>query len=460
MSKSSSKEGILHLVEAQRNYFSSGKTRDVNYRLEQLKALKKAIKNYEPKIYKALKTDLHKSEYEAYMTETSVVFTELNYHISKIRKWAKPRRINTPYFLLPSSSRIYSEPYGCTLIIAPWNYPFQLLINPLIGAISAGNCAILRPSPYTPHVSAVLKEMVEKTFPSEYITVLEGSKEENQILLAEKFDYIFFTGSSGFGKAVMKAAAEHLTPVTLELGGKSPCIIDRDADINAAARRVAWGKLLNAGQTCIAPDHVWVHAEVKEAFVASVIRNIEKFYGEDAQQSSDFPRIVNQEAWERLTKYLHEGKVIYGGKSDANDRYISPTIIDDFDPEGEMMQDEIFGPILPIRQFSKISEVATFINSRPKPLALYYFGNENQETVLNSTSSGGACINDTIMHIANHHLPFGGVGNSGIGKYHGRHSFATFSHEKSVLKSRTWFDIPIKFAPFKNLNLLKKLLGN
>ncbi len=459
MSKSNSKERILQLVEDQRNYFSSGKPRDVDFRLEQLKALKKAINKYEPEIYKALHTDLHKSEYEAYMTETSVVLTELNYHIRKIRKWAKPKRITTPYFLLPSSSRIYSEPYGCTLIIAPWNYPFQLLINPLIGAISAGNCAILRPSPYTPHVSAILKEMIEKTFPSEYITVIEGSKDENQILLAEKFDHIFFTGSPGFGKAVMKAAAEHLTPVTLELGGKSPCIIDRDADINAAARRVAWGKLLNAGQTCIAPDHVWVHEEVKEAFVASLIRNIEKFYGEDARKSPDFPRIVNQEAWERLGKYLKEGKIIYGGKTDDSDNYISPTLIEDFDLNGEMMQNEIFGPILPLKQFNEISEVIKYINSRPKPLALYYFGKENREKLLRSTSAGGVCINDTIMHIANHHLPFGGVGNSGFGKYHGRHSFATFSHEKSVLISRTWFDIPIKFAPFKNLNLLKRLLG-
>lgn len=459
MVTNNSKSEILHLVSTQRAFFSSGKTKDVNFRLENLKALKKALEKHESKIYEALWKDLHKSEYESFMTETSVVLTELKYHIRKIKKWSHPQRIGTPYYLWPSSSKIYFEPYGCTLIIAPWNYPFQLLINPLIGAVSAGNCAILRPSPYTPHVSAALRDMIEDTFPLEYIAVIEGSKEENEIILNEKFDFIFFTGSPQFGKAVMKAAAVHLTPVVLELGGKSPCIVDKDADIETAARRIAWGKLLNAGQTCIAPDHVWVHREVKDRLVVAMIKNIESFYGKDAQKSTDYPRIVGNHAFVRLKSYLSEGKIIYGGQSDSEDNYLSPTIMEDIKEGSGIMEDEIFGPILPLKQFEEIKEVKDIINSAPKPLALYYFGHLNQKDILFSTSSGGVCINDTIMHIANHHLPFGGVGNSGMGKYHGKESFTVFSNTKSVMISKTWMDIPVKFPPYKNISLLKKLLG-
>lgn len=459
MSASTSKSEILHLVTAQRNFFSSGATKDVSFRLERLKALKKAIVRHEADIYEALWKDLRKSGYEAFMTETSVVLAELKYHIRKIKNWTRPQKVSTPYHLWPSSSRLYYEPYGCTLIIAPWNYPFQLLINPLVGAISAGNCTILRPSPYTPHVSAALREMLTDTFPPEYVAVVEGSKEENEILLNEKFDFIFFTGSTQFGKAVMRAAAAHLTPVVLELGGKSPCIVDKDADIGVAARRVAWGKLLNAGQTCIAPDHVWVHREVKESFIHAVIGNIERFYGKDARKSPDYPRIVNKEALERLRSYLQEGRIIYGGESDKEDNYLSPTLIEDIREEAGIMEDEIFGPVLPVREFEEISEVISFINSRPKPLAIYYFGGSNRKNILVSTSSGGVCINDTIMHIANHHLPFGGVGNSGMGKYHGKESFVAFSNTKSVMISKTWMDIPVKFPPYKNISLLKRLLG-
>jgi aldehyde dehydrogenase (NAD+) len=453
------KANILEKVKAQRKFFSTGKTKSYAFRRQQLEKLLAIVQNNEQKIYEALWKDLHKPEAEVFLTEISVVITEIKYHLKNLRSWMKPERVATPYYLLPSSSYLYKEPFGCTLIVAPWNYPFQLMINPLVGAISAGNCSILRPSPFTPSVSALMAEMIAATFEEGYITLIEGSKEENEILMQEPFDFIFFTGSPGFGKAIMKAAAEHLTPVVLELGGKSPCIVDKDADIEAAARRIVWGKLVNAGQTCIAPDYVLVHASLKPALIEAAIRYIERFYGQDPQSSPDYPRIVHQGALRRLLTYLEGAKVVYGGKFDLEDRYLSPTLVDEVQGDDLIMRDEIFGPVLPLLSFDKIEKAVQFVTDRPKPLALYYFGSQNKDYVVGNTSSGGVCINDVIMHIANHKLPFGGVGNSGMGKYHGKNSFDCFSHQRAVMKTQTWFDIPMKFAPYGNIALLKKLLG-
>jgi aldehyde dehydrogenase (NAD+) len=453
------KEIILGKVSAQRKFFATGKTKSYDFRRRQLQKLLAMVQNNEEKIYQALWKDLHKPEAEVFLTEISVVITEIKYHLKHLKSWMKPSKISTPYYLLPAASYLHKEPFGCALIVAPWNYPFQLMINPLVGAISAGNCSILRPSPFTPNVSALLAELISTTFEEEYIALIEGSKEENTVLMEEPFDFIFFTGSPGFGKAIMRAAAEHLTPVVLELGGKSPCIVDADADVQAAARRIVWGKLVNAGQTCIAPDYVMIHSSKKAAFIEAAIFYIEKFYGKEPQTSPDYPRIVHEGALRRLLGYLEDAKVIYGGDYDIEDRYLSPTLVDEVRGEDFIMREEIFGPILPLLVFDQIEEVVQFINERHKPLALYYFGTQNSEYIVSNTSSGGVCINDVIMHIANHKLPFGGVGNSGMGKYHGKNSFDCFSHQRSIMKTKTWFDIPMKFAPYGNISLLKRLLG-
>lgn len=450
---------IIDIVKQQRSFFLSGKTMEYEFRINALKNLEKAIRQYEQKLYEALWEDLHKSEHEAFLTEVSMVLSEIRYHKKNLKSWMRPKRVATPLHLFPSSSHILHEPYGCTLIISPWNYPFQLMINPLVGAISAGNCAILRPSPLTPNVSSVIKEMIETHFDKTYIAVIEGSFEENQILMKQKFDFIFFTGSPGFGKEIMKAASEFLTPVILELGGKSPCIIDEDARIDNAAKRVIWGKLLNAGQTCIAPDYVFVHKKIKTTFIEHLKKYIHEFYGENIHMSRDYPRIVSEEAVQRLISYLDGQKIVTGGEYNIKEKYIAPTIVDEVKREDKIMQTEIFGPLLPLLDFENIEDVYRSVNQGNKPLALYYFGYKNEKNVLKNTTSGGVCINDTILHVANHHLPFGGVNNSGIGKYHGRFSFTGFSNQRSLLKSKTWFDIPFKYAPYKNLNILKKILG-
>lgn len=449
---------IIDIVKKQRSYFSTGKTKDIDFRINALKTLEKAIRAYEQKLYDALWIDLHKSEHEAFITEISTALSEVKFHRKKLPSWAKPKRVPTPLHLFPSSSYLMNEPYGCSLIISPWNYPFLLMINPLVGAISAGNCSIMRPSPMTPNVSKVIKEMISTHFEASYIAVIEGSYEENQVLMKQKFDFIFFTGSSNFGKEIMKAASTFLTPVILELGGKSPCIIDQDAKIDNAAKRVVWGKLLNAGQTCIAPDYIFVHKKVKSRFIEHLKKYIVEFYGEDKHLSPDYPRIVTREAVERLISYLDGQKVIAGGEYNIEDKFFAPTIIDEVKATDDIMQSEIFGPIIPLLDFENIEDVYQHINQGNKPLALYYFGSENEKNVLKNTTSGGVCINDTIMHIANHHLPFGGVNNSGIGKYHGHFSFTGFSNQRAVLKSKTWFDVPFKYAPFKNLGLLKLIL--
>jgi aldehyde dehydrogenase (NAD+) len=453
------KTDIGKILKSQKEFFSEHRTKNVDFRLQQLKKLKSAILKYEAKITGALWNDLHKSPEEVYLTEISIVLQEINSHIKHLKKWAKPQRVATPVHLLPSKSRIIYEPLGVALIISPWNYPFQLLMNPLIGAVSAGCCAVLKPSPYTPETARVMEEMIAETFPSNYIGIVQGNREVNKILLEQRFDLIFFTGSPDLAKKVMKAASEHLTPVVLELGGKSPCIIDKEANIDIAAKRVAWGKTVNSGQTCIAPDYLFIHHSVKDLFVEKYKKAVVDMFGNDCKQSRFYPRIVNVKAMERLKKLLLDGNIVFGGEFDENERYMAPTLIDGVKPEYPVMQEEIFGPILPVMTFDDISQVIDYVNSHEKPLAFYYFGNSKKsKDILFKTTSGGGCINDTLMHITNHNLPFGGIGNSGTGKYHGKESFLAFSNKRAIVNSPVWFDMTLKYAPFKHFNKIKKII--
>lgn len=451
--------GIATIHQRQKEFFATGSTRPVEFRMKALKQLKQAILNYHPRILDALWQDLHKSAEEAYLTEIGIVLSELDTHIAHLSKWAKPKRISTPLALFPSSSYIIHEPLGVSLIVAPWNYPFQLLINPLIGSISAGNCAILKPSPDASHVSAVIAEMIASVFPAEYITTIEGGRDVNTALFALPFDFIFFTGSPALGKVVMQAAALHLTPVVLELGGKSPCIVHSDAQIDHAAKRIVWGKFMNAGQTCIAPDYLFVHTSVKEPLLKKIDEYITEFYGTNPQASRFYPRIISDRAMERLSALIDKEKIYRGGKTDAEDKYIEPTILTGITENDPIMQDEIFGPILPVMEYNDINEAISYINRKEKPLAFYFFGSPAEgEKVLATTSSGGACINDTLVHIGNHKLPFGGVGNSGMGKYHGKLSFDVFSNQRGVVKSPVWIDLPFRYIPYKYMKLIKRIL--
>ena len=457
--ENSSAVAIATLVEAQRVYFKSNATKSLTFRKERLKKFKSAVLKYENRITEALWKDLHKSPEEAYLTEISIVLQEIDNHLKHLRCWSKPQRVRTPLALLPSGSKILSEPLGPALIIAPWNYPFQLLLNPLVGAISSGCCAILKPSPYTPHIAAVMEELVRETFDPSYVAIVQGGREVNQLLLDQRFDLIFFTGSPALGKIVMAAAAKYLTPVVLELGGKSPCIVDEGADLAIAARRIAWGKCINAGQTCIAPDYLLVHSSVKDQLVKKLGAAIEELYGKEIRESRFYPRIVNDQAMVRLQKLMHQGKITYGGEVDVASRFIAPTVIEEVEADSLIMQEEIFGPLLPVLKFDQLEEAVKFINDHEKPLAFYYFGPvKKARQILLETTSGGGCINDTLMHIANHHLPFGGVGNSGLGNYHGIDSFKAFSHARAIVTSPTWIDLPFKYPPFKFFGLVKKII--
>ena len=451
------KEYISTTCSKQKQFFRSGATLPLCFRRQMLRKLSDAMHQYEKPLAEALWTDLHKSYEEAYLTELSIVYGEIRNHLRHLRHWAKPERKSSPLAIMPASSRIIKEPLGNTLIIAPWNYPVQLLLNPLVGAISAGCTAMLKPSPYVPNVSRVLTEMIRATFPEEYIAIVEGNRQVNQMLLAERWDLIFFTGSPSLGKMVMEAAAKHLTPVVLELGGKSPCIIDKSADLEVAAKRVAWGKSLNAGQTCIAPDYLMIHEEVKDKFLKLLVKEWKHLLTKDPQKAKHFVRIVSDKALERLIGYLDNGTIYHGGKYDKATRYLSPTILTDVQENAPVMQEEIFGPIFPVMTFKDLDEVISFVNKREKPLALYYFGKDDQK-ILRHTTSGGACVNDVIMHIVNHKVPFGGVGNSGMGAYHGKDSFLTFSHRRSVIKTPTWVDMPFRYMPYKLFKLIKKMV--
>lgn len=452
----------LHeILEKQRIFFREGISRNLNYRRQSLLRLSENLKRCEEELYEALEKDLGKSRYEAYGTELGLVYSEISYMLRHLSRMAKPRRVHTPLMNFPSKSIIYKEPYGVVLIMSPWNYPVQLTLVPLIGALAAGNCAVVKPSAYSPEVSKVLAKILRATFSESHVYTVTGGREVNQNLLMEKFDYIFFTGGKTVGHTVMEAAAKHLTPVTLELGGKSPCIVDESADIAVAARRIVWGKFLNCGQTCVAPDYVLVHSSVKEKLLEAMVRNIEALYGENPLESKDYGKIINEKHFDRLGHLLEGETPYYFGGADPDKCKIGPVILDDGNWESPAMQEEIFGPILPVLSFESLESVKTEIEAGPRPLALYLFTKrkEAEQYILDNLSFGGGCVNDTVMHLAGSSMPFGGVGASGMGSYHGKYSFRTFSHEKSVLKKSTVIDIPMRYAPYpKSLRIIKKFL--
>lgn len=457
--ENTSPERIAALAVAQRAYFGSGATLGEAFRREQLRRLGAAMKKWEHPLCEALWQDLHKSEEEAVLTELSIVEGEIRNHLRHLHRWMRWERRSTPLKMLPSHSRIVSEPLGCALIVAPWNYPVQLLLNPLVGAISAGCTAMLKPSPYVPNVSLTIERMIAETFDERYIAVVQGNREVNGRLLEERYDVIFFTGSPSLGRIVMRAAAEHLTPVVLELGGKSPCIVDRGADVDLAARRIVWGKTLNAGQTCIAPDYLMIYRPLQERFIEAFRREVRRMHGDDPRKDRHFVRMVNGRAFDRVAGYLNDGRVVAGGETNRDELYIAPTLLADVDPTSAVMQEEIFGPVLPMIAFDDVEDVVQFVTEREKPLAFYYFGSERKgRDIIGRTSSGGACINDTIMHIANENIPFGGVGNSGMGRYHGRESFDAFSHRRSVVLAPTWIDLPFRYMPYRMFDFVRKIL--
>ncbi|ARS35609.1 aldehyde dehydrogenase [Pontibacter actiniarum] len=453
---------IRDLVQKQRTFFSSGKTLDISFRKERLRQLQQVIRQHEQELFDAMFADFHKPELESYATEVGFVELELKQTLQHLHKWARPRRVKESFINFPSRSYIHTEPYGVSLIIGPWNYPFQLLLNPLIGSMAAGNCAVVKPSELTPTTSAVVAKMIRNNFEEEYLAVVEGGVPSTQHLLSQRFDYIFFTGSTQVGKIVMQAAAEHLTPLTLELGGKSPAIVAEDADLELAARRITWGKFLNAGQTCVAPDYLLVQEQVKEELIQRINQCIGEFYGSDPMQSHDYARIVNDRHFHRLSGFLKDGLVRSGGQTDAPSRYIAPTVLDQVTWQHPVMQEEIFGPILPVITVENMQEAIRVVNAHEKPLALYFFSSnkEQQQHLLKYTHFGGGCINDTISHLINPNLPFGGVGGSGMGSYHGQNSFDVFSHQKSVLHRGTWLDLPLRYPPYQNrLPMLRKLFN-
>ena len=459
--ENTSTERIINIREAQKTFFASGATLDIKFRKEMLLNLLSAIEKWEDRLAEALWTDLHKSYEEAYLTEISIVKTEIRTHLRKVSGWARRKKVHSPLKLFPSRSYIVKEPLGNSLIISPWNYPVQLLLNPLVGAISAGCTAVLKPSPYVPNVSKTIEEMISEAFDERYISVVQGNRTVNAALLEQRWDLIFFTGSPSLGKKVMEAASRHLTPVILELGGKSPCIIDKSADIRIAAKRIAWGKTLNSGQTCIAPDYILMHKDIQKEFVKAFAEEIKNLHGEDIQADRHYVRMVNDKAFERVTGYFKDGNIIYGGRTDAATRFIEPTLIENVPLDSPLMTEEIFGPVFPIVTFEDNfkERVIEFVTSREKPLAFYYFGKESDGwEIIRRTSSGGGCINDVIMHIANENVPFGGVGNAGMGRYHDKDSFDAFSHTRSIIATGTWIDLPFRYMPYKMFGLVKKIL--
>lgn len=446
------------LVDNQRTFFKSEQTLTYSFRKEHLEKLRNMLKAYEKDVYQALQDDLNKSKSETLTTELGFLYSEIDVTLKNLKGWMKAKKVDTPVTHKGSKSYSVAEPYGVTLTIAPWNYPLQLAIAPVIGALAAGNTAIIKPSEFTKATSSLLAHMIGSTFDSDYVAVVEGEKEVSQQLLELKFDYIFFTGSTNVGKIVMKQASEHLTPVTLELGGKSPAIVDRDANIDLAAKRIVWGKFTNAGQTCVAPDFLYVHEKVKRKLIKSMKKYIKSFYGKNPINNKDYGRIVNQDHFYRLKDLLTESNIVHGGGMNPDLCSIEPTIVEDITWDDAIMQEEIFGPLLPVMTFVSLEEAITTLKETEKPLALYYFGEntQSQQRVLDSLSFGGGCINDTLYHLANPNLPFGGVGNSGMGSYHGKDSFDTFSHKKSILKQTTKFDIPLRYPGSKIAHSITK----
>ena len=450
---------IHELVEMQRTALLAAGPRHVEERIDQLDTLHATIRQRENLICDALQADLGKRPEEAYMTEIGMVLSEISFIINHLKRWARPKRVHTPLAQFPSRSYILKEPYGVVLVMAPWNYPFQLTMNPLVGALAAGNHAIVKPSAYAPATAQVIESLVSACFPPEQAAVILGGRTENQALLEERFDYIFFTGGVNVGKMVLEKAARFVTPVTLELGGKSPCIVDATADIPVAARRIAFGKGINSGQTCVAPDYLLVQEKVKDKLLSRIHAAWEEFYGE-ALNGLQWPKMINEKHYNRVMSLMAGEKVYCGGKGDG--QHIEPTILTDITWDSPIMQEEIFGPVLPVITFKEIDEIIPMINSREKPLALYLFtrSGRNKEKILQSVPFGGGCVNDTVIHLASSRLPFGGVGQSGMGRYHGKYSFDTFTHEKAVVMKGSWLDIQMRYPPFskKKLNLIKKFL--
>ncbi|MBQ9180366.1 MAG: aldehyde dehydrogenase [Firmicutes bacterium] len=439
---------IREIVVQQRAFFRTDSTRPVKFRKTMLNELANAIRRNEQAINDAMMADMNKVPMEVYMTETGIVLDEIKYHLKHIDKWMKDAKVRTPLTHFPARSFVSPEPKGCVLIMAPWNYPLQLCLMPLVGAISAGCTAVVKPSAYAPEVSKVVAKIINDTFNERYIAVVEGGREENSALLEERFDHIFFTGSQAVGHTVMEAAAKHLTPVTLELGGKSPVIVDDTADIAIAARRIAFGKVLNAGQTCVEPDYMFIHRDVKETFIYEYRKALEEFF--PGGDMSDMNVIINDKHYERVKRLLGCGRTVLGGGFDDERRFIEPTLLEDVNISDPVMQEEIFGPVLPMLVYKDIETCIEYIKDNDKPLALYLFTKDKFtiKKVLGSCSFGGGCINDTIMHVASHHMPFGGVGASGMGCYHGKASFNTFSHHRSILKNSFRFDLPIRYRPY------------
>ena len=451
---------IKKLLHDHRFYFATGITKGLSFRLEQLRVLRKAVTDNEAAIFHTLKEDLGKPAFEAYGGESAIVLHEIDEALRHLRCWSKPRRVRTPLAYFPAGSFIYPVPFGVALIIGPWNFPVQLMLAPLVGAMAAGNCAVLKPSPAAPRTSHIITKLIAENFDPAYVSVVEGGAETAQALLHERFDHIFFTGGVATGRLVMAAAAKFLTPVTLELGGKNPCIVDADVHLDIAARRIVFGKFFNAGQSCVAVDYVLVDRRIKRELLSRILKQVVEFYGEDASRSPDFCRIVNEQHFDRLLRLLHAGDIVIGGKSDRAGRYIAPTVIDGITGSEPIMEDEIFGPLLPVIVYDDLSEAIAFVNSRPKPLAFYFFSRDKarQERVLAGTSSGGGCINDTVVHFTVTGLPFGGVGDSGMGKYHGKASFETFTHDRSIIRNNFLVDVFLRYPPYKDhLRWLRKL---
>jgi aldehyde dehydrogenase (NAD+) len=450
------------IIDRERQFFKSGETHLLSFRILQLKKLKKLIETYEKDILLALEKDLGKSNIEAYTTEVLLTLEEIDLAIKKIKSWTRPTRVPTKIPLWPGRSYIYKRPYGVVLIVGAWNYPFLLIASPLVGAIAAGNCAIVKPSEIASHTQEVILHLINDHFPSDYLFAIHAGPDQSKALLQEKFDYIFFTGSKEIGQEVMCAAAKHLTPLTLELGGKSPCIVDETADLDFAARRIVWAKMTNAGQTCIAPDFLYIKQSIKEALLKKIKETLKHFYGDSPQESKSYARIINQKHFDRLTKLLNDGHILYGGKTDATELFIAPTLIDEITWQSPIMQDEIFGPLLPLLSYEHIDEVIDAINDKRGPLALYLFTNDKavEQKVLEQVPFGGGCVNDCLLQFVNLHLPFGGIGLSGLGCYHGKHSFNTFSHQKSIYKKIWPIDFKLEYPPYnrKKFWFIKKLM--
>ena len=448
-------------ITSLKEFFAKGETKSISFRKRQLKLLLSLLNQYESRILDALYADLGKSPFEAYATEIGLLKEEIRRHHKHLKSWSKPEKVLTPITSFPASSYIEPMPYGVSLIISPWNYPVQLSLLPLVGAISAGNCALIKPSEYTPNTALVLDELINTNFNSNYIRLVQGDAKTSQQLLKQPFDFIFFTGSTNVGKLIQKAAAEQLIPTVLELGGKSPCVVDESAGINQAARRIMWGTTINAGQTCIAPDYLLVHENIKEALIQNMQQAVQGFYGNNILENQEYPKIVQRPQYERLKQLLQEGKTIWGGSYDDKSLKIEPTLIALHNTENTLMQEEIFGPLLPMLTYKTAKEALEIIHKNPKPLSMYIFSKRKSfiKEIKENVLCGGITINDTLMQFTNANLPFGGAGPSGIGAYHGRQSFITFSHQRGVMKRGTWLDVPLRYPPFGNkLKLIKMLL--